>query len=696
MSVLLYAGSDTCYSVQLQSSYTPLHVEKFPLDATVMKIGDIYTVREGCFERLEDAKQALYRVKARYSDAIITSTYRWRLKKSVAVPVREKKRASLSLQLVKQKSSMREPKKKDTPKCYSIALSFSKKKLVAQSFPPGTTLLKRGDFFTASYGCYSKIDDAKKALAKMHKRRPHAIIILLAKSYFHQNRLLPEIKKRAVPSDNREYITPQKQEGEVHFYRKEPNIFSEKKELSKRCTTAIERKIIPCRDEVISSKKAFLWESVNRDAIFKYVDAKLHNEAATQEMPLYETPIPLEDAGSEINETTPFYISDDLLHWYITATLNIKNGQLAPTNQRLKTRVLHLSFGLTYLYNFTPFWYFYTDDRVVYSIQRRSTNLKFDVKEFYLKSNNLFDNRANIVLGRKYLKDARGWYYKTSLDTIGIANKHDLLLYELYGGERLTKNSTSYDPNDVTTNLKGTKFLFAHGSYEYFKENSIEGFFIYEENKKRTKKLNWRGFRLKGSIAQKNLNRVSYWGDIATMQGDINQSSRRGLGFDIGAKYYFTDYFSALAGSFAYGSGGGSLFMQPSFTNNRSNYLSQDVSFRYYGEFLQPKLSNLSIGSLYLLHHFKRIQDKTLIVALHNYRQDKRSTRYYSATNKTVAPGGKKRDIGNEIDVILHYDLIPGTYWRLSGGYFMGGDAFEGQTEKKDGWSAEIYFKYLW
>ena len=168
------------------------------------------------------------------------------------------------------------------------------------------------------------------------------------------------------------------------------------------------------------------------------------------------------------------------------------------------------------------------------------------------------------------------------------------------------------------------------------------------------------------------------------------------MGFDFGGMYYFTNYLTGIGGSFAYGSGGGNLYVQPSFTNNRSNYLSKDLSFYYYGEFLQPELSNMMISSLYFLHHLNLYKNQTFIVALHNYIQDKASSTQYSATNKTVNPGGKNKDIGNEIDLILHYDLFTSSYWRFSLGYFMGGNAFNNQTDKKDGFNAQVYFKYLW
>jgi len=727
LAVSLYAGSDTCYSLQFQSSYSPLRVGNFPAGSKVLKIGRVYTVRYGCFDKFDTAKHELSRLKGKYRNTMITSTYKWRFEKKVDdrknrvitkdSQIIENKPTGMLIEPVKQNykidnypslnSSQIDSNEKNIQKCYTVQLSLSKDKVSQKEFPIGTKIIKRGDFYSASYGCYTKINDAKMTLDEMRKKRPQAIIIVLPKSYFKQTDILPEIKKRgellhytndALPEIRKrgELFNKEEKEEKLNFYKtNKKNSTLTTKETS-RCSSPIERQIISCRAQSNANTKEFAWENVDKYAVEQYVDRKLNSEANMQVMQPYSNSIAINNELNETNKINGLLPFDGQFHYYVTATLNIENGQEDSRGNLLDSRSLTLSPGFTYLYNFSPSWYFYTDDRLIYTIRKSSTDLKLDVKELYVKSKNLFNNNANFLIGRKYLKDERGWYYKTSLDTIGISNKNDLLLYELYLGKRLTKNNSAYDPNEIATNLKDAKFLFAHLSYEYFKDNTIEGFFIHEDNKNAEKKLNWTGLRAQGKIPQQNFNMFSYWADVATMRGDLNQSSTTGLGFDIGAKYYFTNYFAAVAGSLAYGSGGGNLFVQPSFTNNRSNYLSKDLSFRYYGEFLQPELSNMTIGSLYFLRYLNTLKDKTVILALHNYTQDKHSSTQYNATNKTVNPGGKKNNIGNEIDLILHYDLIPNTYWRYSLGYFIGGDAYDNQTNKKDGFSAKIYFKYLW
>ena len=80
-ATVIFGNSQSCYSVQLLSSYTPFHKNTFPKNATIMHIGKTYTVRYGCYERYQDAKQALRQLKENYPGAMITSTYKWRFQK---------------------------------------------------------------------------------------------------------------------------------------------------------------------------------------------------------------------------------------------------------------------------------------------------------------------------------------------------------------------------------------------------------------------------------------------------------------------------------------------------------------------------------------------------------------------------------------------------------------------------------------
>jgi len=670
----LFSASDTCYSVQLLSSYTPLNGENFPQSAKVMHIGEIYTVRDGCYEQMQNASEKLSLLKKSYPHAMITKTYKWRFQPKT----------------IQKRDIKREANQK---KCYSIQLQSSQNRLTNENFPEGTKILQRGDFFSALYGCYTTINSLKSNLFTIEKKYPNAIIVLTDAQNFKTQEELPEIHKRGVPLQAPD-ISRQKN---IPKHNRRPNFFKRVKESKKspnqspQCSASIEQKLVSCRQKC-NNNATQPWREIDRDTIIQYVTDNLLKNQNQESM--QEQSIPFVSSLQKENNSS--FAPKGILHFYITTSLFLNRGQTDILNQQLTGESLHINPGVTYLYNFHPLWYFYTDDRAMYAIKTNNTKLGFDVKNLYISSRNLFENRANILVGRKYINDKRGWYYKSSLDLLGLSNKNDLLLYQFFVGTRINKNRAGYDPNAVDKNLKGVQLFIGHVSYEFFKENTLEGFYIYEDNKNAQKKLGWRGLRIQGKIAQKNSDILSYWGDIATMHGKYQKHNAQGLGYDIGLKYSLTRYASAIALSSAYGSGGSTLYLQPSFTNNRSNYLSKDISFRYYGEFLQPELSNMWISSLYLLHHFNNNPQTTAIVAIHNYTQNKSSTTQYTTTEYILQPNGQKSDIGNEIDCILHYDIVQNSYWRFSAGYFIGGKAFEGQAMKKDGLNAQVYFKYLW
>lgn len=684
-ATVIFGNSQSCYSVQLLSSYTPFHKNTFPKNATIMHIGKTYTVRHGCYEHYKDAKQDLRQLKDNYPRAMITSTYKWRFQKQEPKKVKpvvvENSSNTTFLNTSLNETSIQQ----SGPKCYSVQLQSGLTKLSRINFPSGTHIIHNTHFYKARYGCYKGINEVKNILYKMRETYPRSIIVFVPEEEFKHKVILPEITKKRII------------EKETLFKKSKPSflVLQEPQPLHKettrtKCQGKYKDDIVSCRGRCAKTHQTDRWKKIDLDAAKQYVASNFNDKS-------YLQPLQASDVLIQNPQKNQLNIVDDgSFRYYMTATLDIKRGQTDNNGTTYEQQSLTLSPGLQYLYNFSPSWYFYTDDRLIFSMNKSGTDLKFDVKDMYVSSKNLFDNRANFLLGRKYLKDRRGWYYKTALDTIGISNKDDLLLYEFYLGTRLNKNTMAYDPNAIQTNLKGVKFFFGHLSYEYRKDNTIEAFYIYEDNKNALKKLGWTGFRLQGSLPQQNLNNLLYWIDVASMSGKYQNNSAIGLGYDFGALYYMNEKDIGLGASLAYGSGGSKRYMQPSFTNNRSNYLSKDVSYRYYGEFLQPELSNMWISTINLVHHFNGDQNTTAIVALHNYTQDKAIKSQYNATNKTVLPNGKSTQIGNEIDLILHYDLFTNSYWRFSFGYFMGGSAFNNKTTKKDGFNAQLYYKYVW
>lgn len=650
---LLY-GNDTCYSVQLLSSNKPFNYKSsFPQGAKIMHINRTYTLRYGCFDQVRDAKPALRRLKRQFPQAYIVSTYRYRFKdgnshtKSLQTfkkdlyfqPANTKKKHPSSLQkeesnieeeiipsppiktIVTQdatpqvsapKQSIQKVRKKS---CFTIDLIESQNPIDNANLPLGTKIIQKYGMYIAQYGCFDTVTQAKPTWQRLKKEFPEAIIIPTTQEIVEETtEKLGPIHKRfqTIHTLSPLQQKPKSSLPKPSFYKKVPTAHTKQS----NCSSETEKNIVACRDKCIENKKNYPWENIDLDAVESYVNALVEQRIPKLTIPKSSTrSLSHILIGNEENTTYP--TPQEKLNFYTTASLNINYGQTDTNGTRLDNQSLTVTAGLKYKYYFLPLWYFFTDDRALLYLSKSKAETKFDVKELYISSDGLFDNQANFLIGRKYLKDKRAWYYKTSLDSVGIFNKHDLLLYELYGGTRLTDSIVFNTGEDESlVNLKDTKFLIGHLSYEYLKDNTIEGFYIHEDGN--LKNADWVGIRMQGKIERFNQDKISYWADVAHANGSykrlrtittfppitIQENKKiQGLGFDIGGKYTFTRYNSAIAASVAYGSGGGNLYRQPSLTNNRSNYLSKDISFRRYGSFFNPELSNMWISSVYFVHH---------------------------------------------------------------------------------------------
>ena len=90
ISTLLFAKSeDSCYTIQLISKFNSqknlniLNENSYPSDCKLMEIGKSITVRCGCYERYVDAENGLTEKVAKYNNATISTTYKYRFDDSI-------------------------------------------------------------------------------------------------------------------------------------------------------------------------------------------------------------------------------------------------------------------------------------------------------------------------------------------------------------------------------------------------------------------------------------------------------------------------------------------------------------------------------------------------------------------------------------------------------------------------------------
>jgi len=465
----------------------------------------------------------------------------------------------------------------------------------------------------------------------------------------------------------------------------------EKKQVT--TTKNITKNLTPCNtDTKTCITKKYPWE-INQTKLSKEINISIPKFAIIK----YDT-----NTTKPIQQQKKCY--NKLLRFYTSFEVGTIKG-LSPKNyDTYKNTYSDLKLGMQYSCFFNNFK-FYTDDRaVLYAKKTQNSHaygINFDIKELYLQSFDLFDNQMNFIIGRKQIQDNRSWWYDDNLDIIKLFNTKDLWTYKVIFGTKLHKdtlynysisskngadNTLLTDSISNKNNLKDTKFIILNTDYQYYINQHLSGYFIKENTSNDLKRdINWLGFRNYSMLKQ-----IKYWIDFGIANGDDASSHISSYGYDLGFLYYPTTktYYYGL--SYANGK---KSYSQPIFADNKSNFLTKNIKLHYYGEFLNPRLNNISILSLYWLYDYT--PKKTFALMLHNYRQNETSpiieTNYYNIPTNRV-----NKDIGKEIDLFYKFTQPLEYNYLFMLAYFYGGKAFDDVTTNKEGLYAKFNFIYYW
>ena len=180
---------------------------------------------------------------------------------------------------------------------------------------------------------------------------------------------------------------------------------------------------------------------------------------------------------------------------------------------------------------------------------------------------------------------------------------------------------------------------------------------------------------------------LKYWADAAFVGGDPgvdndqpNADDLRGHGLDAGATYVLEGPLEpSFTLSYAFGSGDSDPddgtdrnFRQTGLQDNNARF-NGVTSFKYYGELLEPELSNLKIFTAGV---GVRPSRKTSIDLLyHRYRQDVAFDELRDS-NLDEDPNGDSRALGEEIDLIVGVRKWHDIDVEFIAGHFSPGDAF--------------------
>ena len=319
------------------------------------------------------------------------------------------------------------------------------------------------------------------------------------------------------------------------------------------------------------------------------------------------------------------------------------------------------------------------------------------VNEGFVELNDIngIDNlikKISLTVGRFNVSDKREWYYDKSLDGIMISFEYEPIdtefslsinREELFGSDLLRNDN--YDPVN--------NFIVA-AEHEPFENIDIEfaAYTIVRHDRSTDNQSPiFYGLSSNGELADKRFN---FWTDIAWARGDDDDEKIRGYGLDVGATMFFQkDGGPYVTLSYAFGSGDGdkdSDFRQTDLQGN-SDKFGGVTSFKYYGELLDPELSNLHIFTAGIGYRFS--STASLDFVFHHYRQDEALDRLRS-NDLDTDPDGVNKELGIELDMIFGFNLSSNIETELVLGYFQPGPAFDDNADDAFMVDAKLSYKF--
>ena len=329
----------------------------------------------------------------------------------------------------------------------------------------------------------------------------------------------------------------------------------------------------------------------------------------------------------------------------------------------------------------------------------------------WLYVDRLSDTDFSLQVGRQDFEDKREWWWDRSLDAVRLHYEQPEFQAEIGLAEELGRISTDKKLSPEAKDI--TRFI-TRASWKWMKNQRLELFFLSQndhsggftdgdllpesDEDEVDADLNWFGVRAMGRVKAKPLGRLYYWADYGLVQGnesivdfddtatpgirvvdDTERFNVDGWGFDVGVTLQSKRDAPSYTLGYAYGSGDDDptdgtdhAFRQTGLQDNNARFRGVE-SFRYYGELLQPELSNLQIVTASL--GIPLLTKSSIEILYHYYRQVEAAPDL-RGDDLRARPLGIDRSIGSEIDVVVALEEWKQVDMEIVFGLFRSGSAF--------------------
>ena len=301
-----------------------------------------------------------------------------------------------------------------------------------------------------------------------------------------------------------------------------------------------------------------------------------------------------------------------------------------------------------------------------------SPDAELAVKQAYVNLREIFPG-LSLTLGRQRFEDKREWLYDEELDGVRLYLRHAAFGLEAsVSREELVKRDLLGDRSEDEPNN-----YFLLGRYAIGEDSEISPYLFYRDGRdRRDEDTVFIGLQSIGELT----GNIDYWVELMHVRGTAGDNDIRGYGFDVGATYVAdAPWEPSLTLGLAFGSGDDDpgdgadrAFRQTGLQDNNGDF-NGVTSFKYYGEVLDPELSNLIILTAGL--GLRPTDDSSIDLVYHHYRQHEASDELRNA-GIDAAPDGRDRTIGNGVDLILGYQASERIELEAIAGAFLPGNAF--------------------
>ena len=308
------------------------------------------------------------------------------------------------------------------------------------------------------------------------------------------------------------------------------------------------------------------------------------------------------------------------------------------------------------------------------SDDRRTRSANVRVREAYLLIQDVIFNDFELQIGRQDFKDGREWLYKERLDGLRLAYDRRAWRVELaWAREALVPKGLLRSEPDRD---KVDNFIF-RAQYEMSRDWKVAAYVLRQKDR-RASNISpiFFGVQSEGQLG----GGFDHWLEYSIQRGEAGQRKLRASAFDVGIIYNFPmTGRPSIFGGYARGSGGGDAkttrtFRQTGLQDNEDR-ISGLGQVKYYGELLDPDLSNIAIFTAGA--GVRPSRSSSLEIVGHIFKQASLRRDDIRGSPITAELNGLRPNIGTEIDAIFAIRLMRGLGLEAKLGWFSPSSGFD-------------------